>query len=85
MKRFLQLASGDVPRHDVDHMPLNLESQAITTRMRKRQKLRDTAVKLKPKKITPFLKTATPIASLARLPPGVLYKVSPCLLAHPYV
>ncbi|KAL1677715.1 hypothetical protein EV122DRAFT_278855 [Schizophyllum commune] len=56
-------------------MPLNLESQAVTTRTRKRQKLRDTAVKLKPKKITPFLKTATPIASFARLPPGVLYEI----------
>ena len=73
MKRFLQLASGDVPRHEVDYMPLNLESQAVTTRTRKRQKLRDTAVKFKPKKITPFLETATSIASFVRLPPGVLY------------
>uniref|UniRef100_D8PTT3 F-box domain-containing protein n=1 Tax=Schizophyllum commune (strain H4-8 / FGSC 9210) TaxID=578458 RepID=D8PTT3_SCHCM len=84
MKRSLETSSGDEARHDVDNTSPNLESQAVATRTRKRQKMRDAVVKSKPKKISPFLDNAIPAASFAGLPPEVLYEVSLCLLAHSY-
>ncbi|KAI5900855.1 uncharacterized protein SCHCODRAFT_02696007 [Schizophyllum commune H4-8] len=75
MKRSLETSSGDEARHDVDNTSPNLESQAVATRTRKRQKMRDAVVKSKPKKISPFLDNAIPAASFAGLPPEVLYEI----------